>query len=637
MPEEITFAYQPLSAEAETRIIELQPAPDASFPLQCRIAELCLSNKDLTEYEAISYTWGGQVLSECLYVLGDDGGGQSSVIKITANLRDALQRFRRQDRARRIWADAICIDQRDDSDKAKQIPAMAQIFSGASCVLVWLGCWSEGQRSLADIKKAVRFRSTSDTEIDAHMLNLERSFLDLVQLPWFSRRWIIQEVTLASDVLMVCGSEEVTFLHLLRVMNGLLRHMKPRSSTTIDTALASLLAISQLWKTWVFDSSQEKGLRLFDLLNSFHDSGCADDHDRVFALCNLASDCSVVKNLDEARPLKISLVIDYDQPVGSLYKSVVKQMLGLNPDKSWIRNSDDPRLKEIMIAVLERCDGIHRDGIPAWVPDWRLPQKRVAFFKVFKERDGEIHRNLLARALFSGRLEHLMNGRLMGLVTSVFEPFPKHMDMLEIKNYLQILRISFQSCTNDFSRELPNSTRRLNQYFDLHDSPLYNRADHIHRDSAWCLFLAHISLHWLKSMAPGSVSGNMKLHAPASARNLYRLSLGNTDVDTGSEFCLFYCSVFRGRRLFSFKGDSGVRGIFGVGIGPDHMAADTRFEMNDMAVFWYDDDAYTTLLWNSQAEPAHALVGDVWYSVINQGRTDRIIESLQKYEHSLHG
>ncbi|KAF2998412.1 hypothetical protein E8E14_005154 [Neopestalotiopsis sp. 37M] len=198
--DESPYAYQPLSAKADTRIIELVPAIDASFPLQCRIAELSLWSEDLRDYEALSYTWGQPDFSETLSVIQD---GQTSVLGITPNLRDALERLRLPDRERRLWVDAVCIDQKDKTDKSKQIPAMAQIFKCASRVLVWLGNSPEGQQSLACIKKAVRFQSNHDDEAKARLSNTEKAICSLVALPWFSRRWVIQEVVLAADVVMM--------------------------------------------------------------------------------------------------------------------------------------------------------------------------------------------------------------------------------------------------------------------------------------------------------------------------------------------------------------------------------------------------------------------------------------------------
>ena len=55
-------------------------------------------------YEAISYAWGNP--ERTAEILCND-----QVFGITASLSGALQRVRRADEARLLWADAICIDQ----------------------------------------------------------------------------------------------------------------------------------------------------------------------------------------------------------------------------------------------------------------------------------------------------------------------------------------------------------------------------------------------------------------------------------------------------------------------------------------------------------------------------------------------
>ena len=48
--------------------------------------------------------------------------------KITKNLHAALLRLRNHSFERIVWVDAICIDQADDQEKARQIQNMAKIY-----------------------------------------------------------------------------------------------------------------------------------------------------------------------------------------------------------------------------------------------------------------------------------------------------------------------------------------------------------------------------------------------------------------------------------------------------------------------------------------------------------------------------
>lgn len=74
--------------------------------------------KKLPTYEAISYTWA-------------DESGNASAAKtiflnglpfyVTANCEAALKRVRLPGRARTIWIDAVCIDQKNDEERGYQV------------------------------------------------------------------------------------------------------------------------------------------------------------------------------------------------------------------------------------------------------------------------------------------------------------------------------------------------------------------------------------------------------------------------------------------------------------------------------------------------------------------------------------
>ena len=61
---------------------------------------------------------------------------------VTPNLFYGLHRLQKdihRNHVAYIWVDALCIDQRNLTEKAEQIPLMGKIFAGADHVLAWLG------------------------------------------------------------------------------------------------------------------------------------------------------------------------------------------------------------------------------------------------------------------------------------------------------------------------------------------------------------------------------------------------------------------------------------------------------------------------------------------------------------------
>ena len=63
----------------------------------------------------------------------------NSQIDITQNVFEVLHQFRKQDRDRSMWVDALCINRSDDGEKSSQILLMKHIYAPATCALIWLG------------------------------------------------------------------------------------------------------------------------------------------------------------------------------------------------------------------------------------------------------------------------------------------------------------------------------------------------------------------------------------------------------------------------------------------------------------------------------------------------------------------
>ncbi|KAH8600102.1 heterokaryon incompatibility protein-domain-containing protein, partial [Bisporella sp. PMI_857] len=125
------YQYVPLPKGSFTRVIVLQPAGKKEDELHCDIQPLNLDDQFYT-YDALSYVWGQPVFSDTLYCAGQ-------CIKITPTLSSALRRFRSRTVSRRLWADAVCINQRDNEEKAVQVQEMARIYLRARSVLIYLG------------------------------------------------------------------------------------------------------------------------------------------------------------------------------------------------------------------------------------------------------------------------------------------------------------------------------------------------------------------------------------------------------------------------------------------------------------------------------------------------------------------
>jgi hypothetical protein len=112
------------------RIFQSNPPSEPSSNISGSLHETSLHNP--AAYDALSYEWGAPEPKFSI----DVGNGS---IQVTKNCYEALLRLRHRARKRTLWIDAICINQRDEKDKSHQVAMMADIYSKADRVIVWLG------------------------------------------------------------------------------------------------------------------------------------------------------------------------------------------------------------------------------------------------------------------------------------------------------------------------------------------------------------------------------------------------------------------------------------------------------------------------------------------------------------------
>jgi Heterokaryon incompatibility protein (HET) len=166
-------------------------------------------------YEAISYSWGIQPLSESITL--DDFR-----YDVTPHLYDGLRRIFASLKSKWLWVDAISISQTDVVEKASQVALMHATFSNAFRVIVWLGPAADNSDlamgQVSSLESALApLRTSPLSEIDNatfRSLGLPASydpiwpaFSKFFQRSWFQRLWIFQEAVLARDMIFLCGTK----------------------------------------------------------------------------------------------------------------------------------------------------------------------------------------------------------------------------------------------------------------------------------------------------------------------------------------------------------------------------------------------------------------------------------------------
>jgi hypothetical protein len=368
-----SYSELPIDPKSEIRILELLPpaSPDPT-EIQCNLTTARLADKP--SYEALSYAWGDPVFPEKIYL-------PTGYLAITSNLAAALRQLRLPNRPRRLWVDAVCINQMDDNEKGHQVTLMTQIFSATTRAVGWLGEGNAETEAAIDIikelaSKAWRF-GFSDSKL---VLDLVRptiagagikkalrevaDHLDVQALnaflsqPWFSRLWVVQEACLPSKMILCNGSKTLNWNDLLAASTIILKCMTSIKSFLEGEFISNfgevvLLAVTRQQ----FAPASSGGITdaitadLHAMVDIHRDKACSNPVDKIYGLLGL-------KNADEL----IEVVVDYGRSIEEVYQAFTL---------AYLQKSNMRILHYAGIGYTDPLHG-HRSGkLPTWATDWR--------------------------------------------------------------------------------------------------------------------------------------------------------------------------------------------------------------------------------------------------------------------------
>jgi len=192
--------------------------PDPSFGQVLSIQEDTVDVKP--DYEALSYAWGAAENPEIVYIYnslptqGEDFNRDlqsCATLSIRQNLGCALKYLRYKDRIRKLWIDAICINQVDIEERSAQVSRMDHIYRLAKRVVVWLGP-EDNTLAMETLQHlGTQNEMSKDSCHGPSVECVDRIWWDpLLDLPydkqtwaaifeflsssWFERMWIFQEI-----------------------------------------------------------------------------------------------------------------------------------------------------------------------------------------------------------------------------------------------------------------------------------------------------------------------------------------------------------------------------------------------------------------------------------------------------------
>jgi hypothetical protein len=209
---------------------------------------------------ALSYTLGETTPCKTILISG-------KAVTVRANLEAALSHIRGNDPSMTLWVDAICINQQDEKEKSQQVQMMRGIYAIAQSVLVWLGVAGQESDTAMDLLKSI-----GEKAIDARILDLcgndlgnisnpkgdERlssikatldaltqmdeldffhsSLISLSEREYWTRTWVVQEVSVPRDVKLICGSKKLSLRTFSAASNfcGCARKRRAKAELTMQ-------------------------------------------------------------------------------------------------------------------------------------------------------------------------------------------------------------------------------------------------------------------------------------------------------------------------------------------------------------------------------------------------------------------
>ena len=281
-----------------------------------------------------------------------------------------------------FWIDAICIDQDDLAERSSQVMLMGQIYTETKYCMVWLGEKDTYTYTALELALRVYKDDNFRKSFNNHNIVECKRFMDgmlnrdtreelialavLFSRSWFSRLWVMQEASLARNVMIIVGSLFTELEVLLFLTQGMTLAQTFVFATTVVSSMMEELPIDPQ----IMAGSYTTTLTMLAYSRALLQRGESADFLRTLALtqkCNVTDPRDRIYGIlaitaefkSESDPI---IQVDYELPAQLVYTNATSAVISRRNDL------------EVLSQV---CAGKKLEGLPSWCPDYSSLEGRL--------------------------------------------------------------------------------------------------------------------------------------------------------------------------------------------------------------------------------------------------------------------
>lgn len=315
----------------------------------CEMSVIPLTESE--PFDALSYVWGNPSIKDGSMVCN------GHTIDITPNLWAALTQIWRNWPQKRLWVDAVCINQQDIPERNQQVTMMGAIYRTAQCVVVWLGEPTEASDTVFELLEEVKDEPGGGSAENATMgagaynttalkdraRDVGRLGREILSRPWFERAWTLQEIQLARRATICCGSRHADFGRFVQLVQRYNDEQFKESACGGDSLRVPVLPSS----AGEGEEKEEDGTLFYHLAET-SDRVASDPRDKLYCLLSLLPE-----------DLYDFLEADYSLSVQETIVRASRICIELDEETGCLADA----------GLENRVDGT----LPSWALDWRIP------------------------------------------------------------------------------------------------------------------------------------------------------------------------------------------------------------------------------------------------------------------------